>query len=130
MQIVSAMYSRSCAGTTHTLAEIGRGGHAGYPFYAVRCPLHAAHPELWSRELDAASPKSEKERIAYNRGHGWEAIPAAPTSRMGTRIQGSGQGHGVGLCQTGAADMALHGAAAERILALYFPGTVVRRLMR
>ncbi|SNT21531.1 SpoIID/LytB domain protein [Granulicella rosea] len=126
-RIVSAMYSRSCAGVTHTLAEIGRSGEAGYPFYAVRCPLHAAHPELWSRDVAAPAPKTEQERIAYNREHGWESIPSTPSSRSGTTVQGSGQGHGVGLCQTGAADLASHGATAARILALYFPNTIMGR---
>jgi stage II sporulation protein D len=40
-------------------------------------------------------------------------------------IEGSGRGHGVGLCQWGARGMALAGADAEAILAQYFPGTTV-----
>jgi stage II sporulation protein D len=40
-------------------------------------------------------------------------------------IEGSGRGHGVGLCQWGARGMALAGAAARDILAQYFPGTTV-----
>jgi stage II sporulation protein D len=40
-------------------------------------------------------------------------------------IEGSGRGHGVGLCQWGARGMALNGAAAPAILAHYFPGTTV-----
>jgi stage II sporulation protein D len=40
-------------------------------------------------------------------------------------IEGSGRGHGVGLCQWGARGMALAGAAAQDILAEYFPGTTV-----
>ncbi len=41
------------------------------------------------------------------------------------RIEGSGRGHGVGLCQWGARGMALAGADAATILAHYFPGTAV-----
>jgi stage II sporulation protein D len=41
------------------------------------------------------------------------------------RIEGSGRGHGVGLCQWGARGMALTGADAATILAHYFPGTAV-----
>jgi stage II sporulation protein D len=41
------------------------------------------------------------------------------------RIEGSGRGHGVGLCQWGARGMALAGADAATILAHYFPGTTV-----
>lgn len=40
-------------------------------------------------------------------------------------IEGSGRGHGVGLCQWGARGMALSGASASAILAHYFPGTAV-----
>jgi stage II sporulation protein D len=40
-------------------------------------------------------------------------------------IEGSGRGHGVGLCQWGARGMALNGAVAPAILAHYFPGTAV-----
>jgi stage II sporulation protein D len=40
-------------------------------------------------------------------------------------IEGSGRGHGVGLCQWGARGMALSGAGSSAILAHYFPGTTV-----
>ena len=41
------------------------------------------------------------------------------------RIEGSGRGHGVGLCQWGARGMALDGADAATILSHFFPGTAV-----
>ncbi|MBP7866625.1 MAG: DUF4922 domain-containing protein [Acidobacteria bacterium] len=44
------------------------------------------------------------------------------------RFRGAGWGHGVGLCQIGAAVMACRGADAATILARYFPGTTVERL--
>jgi stage II sporulation protein D len=40
-------------------------------------------------------------------------------------IEGSGRGHGVGLCQWGARGMALQGGDASAILAHFFPGTAV-----
>lgn len=40
-------------------------------------------------------------------------------------IEGSGRGHGVGLCQWGARGMALAGAGVRDIFAQYFPGTAV-----
>ena len=40
-------------------------------------------------------------------------------------IEGSGRGHGVGLCQWGARYFASAGASAATILAFYFPGTSV-----
>lgn len=41
-------------------------------------------------------------------------------------LQGRGWGHGVGLCQIGAARMALEGAGYEEILRFYYPDTIVK----
>ncbi|MCH5241541.1 MAG: SpoIID/LytB domain-containing protein [Muribaculaceae bacterium] len=38
------------------------------------------------------------------------------------KLHGSGWGHGVGLCQIGAANMAAKGASYEEILTFYYPG--------
>lgn len=43
-------------------------------------------------------------------------------------LYGGGWGHGVGLCQIGAAVMAVKGFTAEHILAHYFPGAQLRKL--
>jgi hypothetical protein len=48
------------------------------------------------------------------------SFPAVECSR-----QGHASGHGVGLCQLGAMDMAAAGASATEILAHYFPGTEI-----
>ncbi|HOE19082.1 MAG TPA: SpoIID/LytB domain-containing protein [Syntrophorhabdaceae bacterium] len=42
-------------------------------------------------------------------------------------FHGAGWGHGVGLCQIGAAVMASKGFSAEQVLAHYFPGTELRK---
>lgn len=42
-------------------------------------------------------------------------------------LHGAGWGHGVGLCQIGAAAMAERGFTAEAILAHYFPGTTLEK---
>jgi stage II sporulation protein D len=42
-------------------------------------------------------------------------------------FRGAGWGHGVGLCQIGAAVMAAQGFKAEEILCHYFPGTEIAR---
>ncbi|HEU4388562.1 MAG TPA: amidase, partial [Blastocatellia bacterium] len=44
------------------------------------------------------------------------------------RLSGAGWGHGVGLCQIGAAVMADLGKSHEQILAHYFPGSALKRL--
>ena len=41
-------------------------------------------------------------------------------------LNGTGFGHGVGLCQVGALARARQGAEAADILAAYFPGTRLR----
>ena len=51
------------------------------------------------------------------------------TTKMGIGLEflGAGLGHGVGMCQFGAMGMARQGAAAEEILAHYYPGCAVAR---
>ncbi len=43
-------------------------------------------------------------------------------------LKGGGNGHGVGMCQTGAIGMATEGYSAERILAHYYPGVTLVRI--
>jgi stage II sporulation protein D len=43
-------------------------------------------------------------------------------------IDGAGDGHGVGMSQTGAEGLALHGYDARQILTHYYTGTAVGRI--
>ena len=43
-------------------------------------------------------------------------------------LDGTGYGHGVGMCQWGAIGRARAGQDAQRILATYFPGTSIGRM--
>jgi stage II sporulation protein D len=43
-------------------------------------------------------------------------------------LRGAGWGHGVGLCQIGAAVMAARGIGHDRILAHYYPSTTLEAL--
>lgn len=45
-------------------------------------------------------------------------------------LEGGGWGHGVGLCQWGMKALAERGWSAERILAYYYPGTLVEAIPR
>lgn len=47
---------------------------------------------------------------------------------QGFTFFGAGWGHGVGLCQIGAAVMAIKGFKADDILRHYFPGTVIEKI--
>jgi stage II sporulation protein D len=125
--ILAAMYSRSCGGRTRTLAELGLPSR-GYPYYAVECAFCRAHPELWQRDLAAPTANSERARLDYNRIHGWSALPGHIDSTTALGVKGRGIGHGLGLCQLGAADMAAHGAAFADILSHYYPNTALVRV--
>jgi hypothetical protein len=124
---LAAMYARSCGGHTRTLREIGVRS-SGYPYYAVRCVYCTHHPEVWQRETES-TVRTERDRLAFNRIHGWGAIPSLTAdasldhSVPEARITGRGIGHGIGLCQLGAAEMARHGASFPQILAHYYPNT-------
>jgi stage II sporulation protein D len=72
---------------------------------------------------------AEDFRLAVGRALGWNRIRSnwfeiAATSD-GFLFHGRGSGHGVGLCQVGAAEMANEGHGYREILEQYFPGTVV-----
>jgi stage II sporulation protein D len=70
-------------------------------------------------------------RFALGRTSGWQTLKSDlyEVSATGDRFTfvGRGVGHGVGLCQTGAAEMAREGISYGDILAFYFPGALIGR---
>jgi stage II sporulation protein D len=124
----AAMFSSSCGGRTKSLAELGLPVR-DYPYFAVECPYCQRNPDRWTRTIPQAA-SGERGRIAYNRQHGWSAIPgndySVKQSSAGLIVDGSGLGHGLGLCQRGAAAMAAEGKDFREILAYYFPNTTLR----
>ena len=66
-------------------------------------------------------------RFAVDRALGWNQMRSdwyeVTVSGPVVQISGKGYGHGVGLCQAGAYEMAVEGHSAEDILRFYFPGT-------
>ena len=68
-------------------------------------------------------------RYALDRRLGWEQIKSNlyTIQRQGDSwvFSGHGLGHGVGLCQAGAEQMARMGSSTEQILSTYFPGTEI-----
>ena len=69
-------------------------------------------------------------RFGIGRALGWDTV-RSDAYDLGVRngallFDGRGHGHGVGLCQAGATEMATEGKSAREILAFYFPGTAVR----
>ena len=65
---------------------------------------------------------------------GWTTVPSAwitgwtPRADGGALVTGRGRGHGVGLCQEGAAYLAGRGVDAARILGHYYPGAHLAQL--
>jgi len=133
---LAAMYSSRCGGHTRSLREIGSPVR-GYPYFAVECAYCRRHPYLWTRSLSVADGgqllesngkgAGERARLAVDRVHGWAAIPSndykATSGSDQVILRGSGQGHGLGLCQYGAAGMAAEGADFAAILRHYYPET-------
>lgn len=69
-------------------------------------------------------------RFGIGRALGWDRV-RSDAYEVGVRngalvFDGRGHGHGVGLCQAGATEMATEGKSAREIIAFYFPGTAVR----
>jgi len=130
----AAMYSSSCGGHTHSLEDLGLPVR-GYPYFAVTCDYCRRHPEKWSAQISAADAASltgtEKSRLSLARKLGWKVVPSNSYSSRregeGVLLEGVGVGHGIGLCQRGAADMARKGASFQQILEHYYPNTELKQ---
>ena len=128
-----AMYTRSCTGRTVTPLEVGM--HPGsYPYYSVECRYCREHPARWTTHLSSSDAallrvRDESSRLELGRRLGWNAVPSSQFKMLkhGDQIllRGSGQGHGIGLCQAGAKAMALEGASYQQILSHYYPNTTI-----
>ncbi|HEY1759580.1 MAG TPA: SpoIID/LytB domain-containing protein [Bryobacteraceae bacterium] len=68
-------------------------------------------------------------RFAVGRELGWNTLRSdryqVEASNGRIAFEGSGSGHGVGLCQVGAEQMGTNGRSYRDILAFYYPGTLV-----
>ena len=130
-QAVAAMFTRSCGGRTRTPREVGLSSLA-YPYFPVACDYCLRHPSRWVRRVSSAEAaelreRGEASRLEVDRRLGWDAVPSnnftAHSDARGVVLEGSGEGHGVGLCQAGARAMAQAGAAFREILEHYYPNT-------
>jgi peptidoglycan hydrolase-like amidase len=134
-RVFAALYSASSGGRTHTLEELGLPVR-DYPYFSVECEWCHLHPERWATHISEAEAlelqPGEASRLRLARRLGWKAIPANTYSRHpeqgGTLIEGTGHGHGIGLCQKGAAAMAKKSFSFIEILKYYYPETVIRSL--
>jgi len=122
---IAAMYCRSCSGRTRSLVELGLPV-GDYPYYAVDCEFCRQHPETWDRTFEEPlAPKREPERLAFDRIHGWSALPSNSFTQRQDQVEGRGIGHGLGMCQRGAEAMARQGSDFNQILTHYYPNTTI-----
>ena len=134
---MAAFYSASCGGRTRSLGEAGLPATDGYPYVSVECSYCARHGQEWERRLtldqDAerlAAERSEGARLAVGRRNGWSVVPGntfdVSREERTLVLHGRGAGHGIGLCQAGAAAMAKERRATfSAILAHYYPGAAL-----
>ncbi len=130
-----AMYSASCGGRTHSLEELGLPVR-DYPYFAVECSYCRRNPDRWVTRLSRTDAQTlastETSRISLARRLGWKAVPSnsysAHEDENSVLVEGTGAGHGIGLCQRGAADMARNGSSFQEILRHYYPNTVVKQI--
>ena len=103
---------------TSSLEQMAILRGAGGVITQVREPGGAAiGGDAFARALDAALGYGSVRSARFEISAGPDAI----------RLDGQGLGHGVGLCQAGAAMRARQGASAEAILAHYFPAAHVSK---
>ncbi len=97
-------------------------------------------------EMDSITPAGRVRQVAIHHAGATAFIPAEklraavgysflPSAFFEPALQGNevvfsgrGLGHGVGLCQWGAKEMASHGADFQSILSHYYPGTTLKRI--
>jgi peptidoglycan hydrolase-like amidase len=132
-QTVPAMFTRSCGGRTRTPQEVGLSTST-YPYFPADCDFCRRQPFHWTRHIsaDQASDlreRGEMSRLDIGRKFGWDAVPSnnypARNDSKGITLDGTGEGHGIGLCQAGAKAMAEHGATFRQILEHYYPNTTL-----
>ncbi len=132
---VGALFSASCGGRTRTLAEIGFRS-SGYPYFPVDCLYCRSRAPQWERRLAARDTArlregsgSENARLEVGRRLGWNTVPGnnyqIHQEDETVVFYGRGRGHGVGLCQVGAAAMAAAGMNFGGILSHYYPNTTL-----
>jgi peptidoglycan hydrolase-like amidase len=132
-----AMYFRNCGGQTRPAAAVGLQG-SGYPYFGVECDVCRRDPERWKIELPVAAAgelltgkRDENVRLQLARQFGWNSLRSNDYSveRVGEHVEvsGKGHGHGVGMCQRGAAAMAASGYDFTRILQHYYPRSAIQQ---
>jgi len=134
-RVLPALFSGSCGGRTRSLRDAGMAPQE-YPYYSVICNYCLRHAPRWKAVLTLADnldllsgAPTEAQRLRIDRELGWGMIPGnnyeLNVAGETLVVQGRGQGHGIGLCQQGAAGMAAEGKSFQEILEYYYPNTAL-----
>jgi peptidoglycan hydrolase-like amidase len=126
-----------------------RGRHAGYDFCDTTHCQFLRSPPVESNGAFQAASQTRGLALVYNDrviaalysadcgGHtrtldqaGWGGGDSSGYPYFGVEcpVHGTVSGHGVGMCQTGAAEMARRGAGFREILSRYFPAATIASL--
>jgi stage II sporulation protein D len=80
-------------------------------------------------EIESAGGVSVVKATDFRRLMGWRKVPSTDFRLDFTggslELEGKGYGHGVGLCQWSALEMAKEGKSYREILSFYYPGTAI-----
>lgn len=81
-------------------------------------------------EITTNSGSKTINAIDFRKSLGWKTLPSTYFNLSHSQnvmiFKGKGYGHGVGLCQWGALQMAKEGMNYKEILAFFYPGTVIQ----
>jgi stage II sporulation protein D len=109
-----------------------QGWQTPSPISAIRVTRRSASGRAELLEVTGRGAPAELSassfRFAVDRALGWNQMRsdwyAVSVSGVALEMKGRGYGHGVGLCQAGAYQMAAEGHRDTEILSFYFPGAV------
>lgn len=111
-------------------------GRRGQRLHSLRVIERTASGRVGRMQIEGFLPgeiSGTDFRMAIGRVAGWQAVRSTSfvveRTTRGYRFRGRGFGHGVGLCVVGAGRRAIRGERLETILAFYYPGLVLGRLV-
>ncbi len=107
-------------------AALAAGGIARQGWQSLTVARRGVSGRVVTLRLDGVEVSAEDFRLAVGEALGWNRLPSTwfevSQARDRFNFHGRGMGHGVGLCQKGAAAMAAQGRSEFLILDKYFPG--------
>jgi stage II sporulation protein D len=108
-------------------AELGRAAGLGQPASGARIVSRSGSGRAARVEIAAGGRKARMAAVELRQRLGWDRLPSLAFSIRetpeGFAFEGTGSGHGAGLCQWGAAGRARAGEDYRTILRAYYPGT-------